>query len=82
METTTSKLSLHPDVKAKVESKKWFYTDTVKEHFFNPKNIFISDAEAEEYAKNCDGVGMVGSPACGDAMKMWIKTDKNEDRIK
>ena len=70
METTTSKLVVHPDVKAKVESKKWFYTDTVKEHFFNPKNIFISDAEADEYAKNADGVGMVGSPACitGDTL--------------
>ncbi len=61
---TPSRLNLHPDVKAKVESKKWFYTDTVKEHFFNPKNILMNDSEAEEYAKNCDGVGMVGSPAC------------------
>ena len=79
---TQSKLNLHPDVKAKVESKKWFYTDTVKDHFFNPHNIFMDAKEAEEYAKTCDGIGMVGSPACGDAMKMWIKIDKNEDKIK
>ncbi len=78
---TQSKLSLHPDVKAKVDSKKWFYTDTVKEHFFSPKNLLPNDDEAEEYAKTCDGIGMVGSPACGDAMKMWIKVDKNDDRI-
>ncbi len=79
---TQSKLNLHPDVKAKVESKKWFYTDTVKDHFFNPHNIFMDAKEAEEYAKTCDGIGMVGSPACGDAMKMWIKIDGKEDKIK
>ncbi|MBS3168691.1 hypothetical protein J4216_06190 [Candidatus Woesearchaeota archaeon] len=63
-------LTIHPDVKAKVDSKKWFYTDTVKEHFFSPKNIFVSDTEAEEYAKTADGIGMVGSPACleGDTL--------------
>src|SRR3989338_7509521 len=79
---TQSKLTIHPDVKAKVDSQKWFYTDTVKEHFFTPRNIFISEAEAQEYAKNCDGIGMVGSPACGDAMKMWIKVDKENDVIR
>jgi NifU-like protein involved in Fe-S cluster formation len=77
-----SKLNLHPDVKATVESKKWFYTDTVKDHFFNPQNIFMGEAEAQEYAKTADGIGMVGSPACGDAMKMWIKVDKQTDTIK
>ncbi len=61
---TPSRLNLHPDVKAKVESKKWFYTDTVKEHFFNPRNILMNDDEGNEYEKSANGVGMVGSPAC------------------
>ncbi len=61
---TQSKLNLHPDVKAKADSKKWFYTDTVKEHFFNPKNLLMNDFEGEEYSKKADGIGMVGSPAC------------------
>src|SRR3989338_3922066 len=78
---TTTKLSLHPDVKAKADSKKWFYTDTVKEHFFNPRNLLMNDSEGEEYSKNADGIGMVGSPACGDAMKIWIKVDKKNDKI-
>ncbi|MBI2148886.1 iron-sulfur cluster assembly scaffold protein [Candidatus Woesearchaeota archaeon] len=82
METQTiSKLNLHPDVKAKVESKKWFYTDTVKDHFFNPRNILINESESHEYEKNADGIGMVGSAACGDSMKMWIKVDKENDKI-
>ena len=77
----SSKLVIHPDVKAKVDSKKWFYTDTVKDHFFNPRNLLMNDEDGEEYAKTCDGIGMVGSPACGDAMKIWIKTDKENDKI-
>ncbi|MEK6969296.1 MAG: iron-sulfur cluster assembly scaffold protein [Nanoarchaeota archaeon] len=57
----------------------WFYSETVKEHFFNPRNIFKTDSEAVEYAKTADGIGMVGSPACGDMMKVWIKV--KDDRI-
>jgi NifU-like protein involved in Fe-S cluster formation/intein/homing endonuclease len=62
-----------------VAEKKWFYTDIVKEHFFNPRNILKTDKEAEEFAKNADGVGEVGSPICGDVMKLWIKI--KDDKI-
>jgi NifU-like protein involved in Fe-S cluster formation len=58
----------------------WFYSEEVKKHFFSPKNIFRTEKEAKSY--NADGVGIVGSPACGDVMKMWIKVDKKNDRIK
>ncbi len=72
----------HPDVsalKCAKELESWFYTDVVKDHFFNPRNIFKTQKEIDEY--NPDGVGMVGSPMCGDMMKMWIKADKAADRI-
>ncbi|MFN3410926.1 MAG: iron-sulfur cluster assembly scaffold protein [Exilispira sp.] len=47
----------------------WIYTEQVKMHFLNPKNILtISE---EEYKP--DGVGIVGSPACGDMMMIFIK---------
>ena len=45
----------------------WEYTDKVKEHFLNPRNAGkIEDA---------DGVGEVGSLACGDALTLYIKVD-------
>jgi len=65
------------DVKA--NGRKWFYTKTVKEHFFSPKNIFKTKAEVAKY--KADGVGVVGSAACGDVMRMWIKVDRKKDRI-
>lgn len=47
----------------------WEYTDKLKEHFFNPHNV----GEIEEP----DGVGEVGSLACGDALKLTFKLDEN-----
>jgi len=46
----------------------WAYSDIVKEHFLNPRN-FVRD---EREVAGADGTGMMGSPACGDVMKMWI----------
>ena len=60
-----------------MKKEKWFYTEKVKEHFFNPKNVLKTEAEARKYAKTADGVGQVGSPVCGDVMKVWIKVKNN-----
>lgn len=49
----------------------WLYSDTVKDHFFHPRNFLIDETTYE-----ADGVGVVGSPACGDMMAVWIKVDK------
>ena len=43
------------------------YSDTVMEHFTNPRNV----GEIE----NADGVGEVGNPVCGDMMTFYIKVD-------
>jgi NifU-like protein len=46
----------------------WEYTEKVKEYFENPKNVGeIPDA---------DGVGEVGSLACGDALRLTFKLDE------
>ena len=45
----------------------WEYTDKTKQYFTNPVNV----GEIE----NPDGVGEVGSLACGDALKLTFKLD-------
>ncbi len=48
----------------------WEYTDKVLDHFKNPRNVGAIE--------NPDGVGEVGSLACGDALKLTFKLDKDE----
>ena len=48
------------------------YSDKVIDHYENPRNVgsFAKDDPTV-------GTGMVGSPACGDVMKLQIKVDDN-----
>ncbi len=48
----------------------WEYTDKVQEHFINPRNV----GEIE----NASAIGEVGSLACGDALKLYLKIDDND----
>lgn len=52
----------------------WVYTDTVKDHFMNPRNIWNKDENWEP-----DAFGEVGSLACGDQMRIGIKV--KDDKI-
>ncbi|MBS3172024.1 iron-sulfur cluster assembly scaffold protein [Candidatus Woesearchaeota archaeon] len=65
------------DVKSK-DGTEWFYSETVKKHFFEPKNLAKTKEESEKLTKEADGIGEEGSPACGDMMKMWIKVKDNK----
>ena len=47
----------------------WEYTDKVKDHFENPRNV-------GEVGK-IDGVGEVGSLACGDALRLTIQVGED-----
>ena len=45
------------------------YSDTVMDHFTNPRNV----GEIED----ADGIGEEGNPVCGDMMTFYIKVDNN-----
>jgi NifU-like protein len=51
----------------------WDYTEKVKDHFLNPRNV--------GEIKDADAVGEVGSLACGDALKLYLKLDDRKERI-
>jgi len=57
----------------------WLYSDIVKEHFTNPRNVLFGDDT--EVAALADGVGVVGSPVCGDMMKVFVRVDPPTGRI-
>lgn len=47
------------------------YTDEVLEHFRQPKNVGTID--------DANGIGMIGDPECGDALRLYIKVE--DDRL-
>jgi NifU-like protein len=51
----------------------WDYTEKVMDHFLHPRNV----GEIED----ADGVGEVGNITCGDALKLYLKLDANQERI-
>jgi NifU-like protein involved in Fe-S cluster formation len=55
----------------------WLYSETVRDHFFNPRNILLDEENYE-----ADGIGIVGSPACGDMMVVWIRIQFETGRIR
>ncbi|MCR4313966.1 MAG: iron-sulfur cluster assembly scaffold protein, partial [Candidatus Uhrbacteria bacterium] len=65
------------DVTTKDHAKSWFYTDIVKDHFFHPRNFLHVDAQEGEY----NAIGKVGSPACGDELRVWMKVDPATEKI-
>lgn len=47
----------------------WMYSKTVEDHFFNPRNVLLDGQREVDF----DATGTIGSPACGDVMKVWLK---------
>lgn len=48
----------------------WDYTEKVRDHFLSPHNVGEMD--------DADAVGEVGSIACGDALKLYLKIRDNK----
>lgn len=65
------------DVTSHDSLKSWFYTDVVKDHFFNPRNFLHDELDESQF----NGIGKVGSPACGDELRVWMKVDPDTERI-
>lgn len=55
----------------------WVYSETVKDHFFHPRNLLLDNPSEGQF----DAEGMVGSPACGDMMTMWLKINPESEQI-
>ena len=53
----------------------WLYSDIVKDHFMNPRNILADEGAFQE-----DGKGVVGDIKCGDQMMVAIKV--KDGRVK
>jgi nitrogen fixation NifU-like protein len=49
----------------------WLYSDTVKDHFTNPRNVLTTDAN--DFPAN--GKGQTGNIKCGDQMLMLLKIE-------
>ncbi|MDR2110944.1 MAG: iron-sulfur cluster assembly scaffold protein [Spirochaetaceae bacterium] len=47
----------------------WLYSDTVKDHFTNPRNVLLED----ESSFPADARGQTGNIKCGDQMLMLLK---------
>ena len=55
----------------------WFYSQAVKDHFFNPRNFIIGEPKKGEF----DAEGEIGASHCGDIMRLWIKVNPKTQKI-
>jgi len=67
-----------PDIVNQYTGESWVYSPIVKSHFFKPRNLLLKSPDSVKY----DSEGVVGSPACGDVMRVWLNVDRKKDRIK
>jgi len=49
----------------------WLYSDTVKDHFTNPRNVLLEDESSFDY----NAKGQTGNIKCGDQMMMLLKIE-------
>jgi nitrogen fixation NifU-like protein len=65
------------DVSSRDGETSWFYSETVKDHFFNPRNFLKNDDDTVRF----NAIGKIGSPACGDELRVWLNVDPDTEKI-
>jgi len=65
------------DVTNTCNTETWFYSEIVKDHFFNPRNLLKEENPPADF----NAYGVYGSPACGDEMKVWLKIEPETKKI-
>lgn len=73
----TKKNETRPDIVNHFNGQSWVYSPIVKSHFFRPRNFLTKDPPAGCF----NSEGIVGSPACGDVMRIWLKINSKKDKI-
>ncbi len=58
------------------QKQNWVYTEKLKDHFTNPRNV-LRDDDTTVY----DGSGLVGNMKCGDEMMVVIRVDRQKGVI-
>ena len=69
---------MKPEVMNPSTGSAWVYSRIVKDHFFHPQNLLLTDPKQKQFNAH----GLIGSPACGDVMRVWLTIDQASDRIK
>jgi len=54
----------------------WLYSEKVRDHFVNPRNVLFDERDYEY-----DGMGITGNIKCGDQMIVFIRVDKEKNII-
>lgn len=52
------------------------YNTKILDHYYNPRNVGSLPSNDKDV-----GIGLVGSPSCGDVLKLSIKVDPLTDKI-
>ena len=60
-----------------VRGKRFLYSKEVEDHFFNPRNVLGEKVDLDQFNAKAE----IGSPACGDVMKVFLLIDPKSKKI-
>lgn len=60
-----------------IKGKKFLYSKEVEDHFFNPRNVLDQKTDLGQFNARSE----IGSPACGDVMKVYLLIDPKSEKI-